>query len=75
MTKESFFEAIALIKSSLTALNDIASTIEQNLGYCNESPQMASLGKVDLLTAATELCDLAQQILDKAKALQEYETE
>ncbi len=44
--------------------------IEQNIGYCEESPTMAELGKVDALSAAMELEKAAKVVVDLARQLQ-----
>ena len=44
--------------------------VEQNIGYCEESPTMAELGKVDALTAAKELAKAAKVVLDLVRQMQ-----
>ena len=44
--------------------------VEQNIGYCEESPTMAELGKVDALSAAKELAKAAKVVLDLVKQMQ-----
>lgn len=43
--------------------------VEQNIGYCEESPTMAELGKVDALTASKELAKAAKEVLLKVEEL------
>ena len=45
------------------------SVVEQNIGYYEESPTMAELGKVDALSAAKELAKAAKEVLMKVKDL------
>ena len=45
------------------------SVVRQNIGYCEESPTMAALGKVDALTAAKELAKAAAEVLQRTKDL------
>lgn len=45
------------------------SVVKQNIGYCEESPTMAELGKVDALSAAKELAKAAKEVLMKVKDL------
>ena len=45
------------------------SVVSQNIGYCEESPTMAELGKVDALSAAKELAKAAKEVLQKVKDL------
>lgn len=44
--------------------------VEQNIGYCQKSPTMAELGKVDALTAAKELAKAAKVVLDLVRQIQ-----
>ena len=46
------------------------SVVNQNIGYCEESPTMAELGKVDALSAAKELAKAAKVVLDLVKQMQ-----
>ncbi len=43
--------------------------VGQNINYCQESPTMAELGKVDALSAAKELLQAAKVVLQKVKDL------
>ena len=43
--------------------------VSQNISYCEESPKMAELGKVDALSAAKELAKAAKEVLQKVKDL------
>ena len=45
------------------------SVVEQNIGYCEESPTMAALGKADALSAAKEMAKAAKEVLQKVKDL------
>lgn len=46
------------------------SVVKQNIGYCEESPTMAELGKVDALSAAKELAKAATVVLRLIKEMQ-----
>ena len=45
------------------------SVVEQNIGYCEENPAMARLGKVHALSAAKELAKAAKEVLQIVKDL------
>ncbi len=45
------------------------SVVRQNIGYCEESPTMAALAKVDALSAAKELAKASKELLQKIKDL------
>ena len=45
------------------------SVVRQNIGYCEESPTMAALAKVDELSAAKELAKASKELLQKIKDL------
>ena len=65
MTKNDFIGSVQQARSLLSRISeDTILIIAQNLGYCEETPQMAELGKRDALTAVTELCCQAERLKD-----------
>jgi hypothetical protein len=57
------------VKKAFRKVEDWISVVEQNIGYCEENPTMAELGKVDALSAAKELAKAAKEVLQKIKDL------
>ena len=65
MTKKDFMGSVQHARTLLSRISeDTMLMIAQNLGYCEESPQMAELGKQDALTAVTDLCSQAEKLKD-----------
>lgn len=61
--KKSFMDTVLEAKALLTAITgDTAMMVAQNLGYCEESPQMAALAKKDALAAVAELTGQAARL-------------
>ena len=63
MTQKDFLEAVSEAKALLSVItSETVNMIAQNLGYCEESPQMAEIAKVDALTAVVELTNQATRL-------------
>ncbi len=63
MTQKDFLEAVSEAKALLSVItSETVSMIAQNLGYCEESPQMAEIAKKDALTAVVELTNQATRL-------------
>ena len=60
---------LAAVMEASRKVTEWIGVVEQNIGYCSESPAMAALGKVDALTAAKELAKAAKEVLQKVKDL------
>ena len=57
------------VKKAFRKVEEWISVVRQNIGYCEESPTMAALAKVDALSAAKELAKAAKEVLQKIKDL------
>ncbi len=62
-------EKLKAVQAANKKVEEWISVISQNIGYCEESPTMAALGKVDALSAAKELAKAAKEVLMKVKDL------
>ena len=63
MTKKDFMDAVREARALLSTITgQTAMMVAQNLGYCEESPQMAELAKRDVLAAVVELTDQTQRL-------------
>ena len=63
------FDKLRAVQKANKKVEECISVVRQNIGYCEESPTMAALGKVDALTAAKELARAANEVLQKVKEL------
>ena len=71
MTKNEFMDAVQEAKTLLSRISeDTVMMIAQNLGYCEESPSMAELGKVDVLSAVVELANQTERLREIAVKMQ-----
>ena len=57
------------VKKAYRKVEEWISVVEQNIGYCEESPTMAALGRVDALSAAKDLAKASTELLRKVKDL------
>ena len=62
-------DKLKAVQTANKKVEEWISVVEQNIGYCEESPTMAKLGKVDALSAAKELAKAAKEVLQKVKDL------
>lgn len=62
-------QKLKAVEAANKKVEDCLSIVRQNIGYCEESPTMAELGKVDALSAAKELAKAATEVLWKVKDL------
>jgi len=63
-------EKLRAVQRANQKVSEWIGVVEQNIGYCEESPTMAELGKVDALTAAKELAKAAKVVLDLVRQMQ-----
>ena len=71
MTKNEFMDAVQEAKTLLSRISeDTVMMIAQNLNYCTESPSMAELGKVDVLSAVVELANQTERLREIAVKMQ-----
>ena len=71
MTKNEFMDAVHEAQALLSRISeDTVMMIAQNLGYCEESPAMAELGKQDVLSAVFELANQTERLRDIAVRMQ-----
>ena len=62
-------DKLKAVQTANKKVEEWISVVEQNIGYCEESPTMAELGKADALSAAKELAKAAKEVLQKVKDL------
>lgn len=62
-------EKLRAVQAASRKVEEWIGVVSQNIGYCEESPTMAALGKVDALSAAKELAKAAKEVLQKVKEL------
>lgn len=62
-------DKLKAVQTANKKVEEWISVVEQNIGYCEESPKMAELGKADALSAAKELAKAAKEVLQKVKDL------
>ena len=62
-------DKLKAVQTANKKVEEWISVVRQNIGYCEESPTMAALGKVDALSAAKEMAKAAKVVLDLVKNL------
>ncbi len=62
-------DKLKAVSAANKKVEELIEVVEQNIRYCEESFDMAKLGKVDALTAAKELAYAAKEVLLKVKDL------
>lgn len=55
------------VKKAFRKVEEWISVVRQNIGYCEENPTMAALGKVDALSAAKEMAKAAKEVLQRLR--------
>ena len=60
-------DKLKAVQTANKKVEEWISVVRQNIGYCEESPTMAALGKVDALSAAKEMAKAAKVVLDLVK--------
>ncbi len=64
-----WFEKLKAVQEANQKVEEWINVVRQNIGYCEESPAMAALGKADALSAAKEMAKAAKEVLMKIKDL------
>lgn len=62
-------DKLKAVQKANKKVEELISVVRQNIGYCEENPTLAALGKVDALSAAKELAKAAEEVLQKVKDL------
>ena len=62
-------DKLKAVQTANKKVKEWINVVSQNIGYCEESPTMAELGKADALSAAKELAKAAKEVLQKVKDL------
>lgn len=62
-------DKLKAVQTANKKVEEWINVVSQNFSYCEESPTMAELGKVDALSAAKELAKAAKEVLQKVKDL------